>query len=58
LAGTLLLGDSPDDQSAAVVCGFDFAAAKWGYGSAYARDTAYRLANFPDILNLNPSSIA
>ena len=57
-ARTLLLGDSQDDHAAALACGFDFAAATWGYGSAVACKPGCGLANFSDILNLAPTSNA
>lgn len=56
LAGpeTLLVGDSPDDGAAADACGFQFAAACFGYGNAHrecASAVHFRLECFADLLS-------
>lgn len=52
--GTLLVGDSADDEAAARAAGFAFAAAAWGYGDAAARHPGCALDSFATILNLEP----
>jgi phosphoglycolate phosphatase len=54
-ADALLVGDSADDGAAAAACGFQFAAATFGYGRAYEHCDSpvhFRLKRLEDLLHI------